>query len=84
MCLLFPPLVSACAGITKFNLLGHFSSLAWQRSFWLLLSYNVLFLTITTMILCQRVTRSIVREASWLLGSKLVFRTSSKAAAKTD
>jgi hypothetical protein len=48
----------------------------------LLLSYNVLFLTITSIILCQRVTRSIVKEASWLLGAKLVFRT--KSAAKAD
>ena len=70
--------VTIILGITKFNLLGHFSSLEWQHSFWLLFAYNVLFLAITSVILCRRVTRSIVREASLLLGSRLVCRTSTK------
>ena len=70
--------VTIILGVTKFNLLGHFSSLEWQHSFWLLFAYNVLFLAITSVILCRRVTRSIVREASLLLGSRLVCRTSTK------
>lgn len=57
------------AGITRFNLLGRFGSLEWLGNWWLVLGYNLLFLVLTVTILCLRVSRAVVREASLLLGA---------------
>lgn len=59
------------AGITRFNLLGRFGSLEWLGNWWLVLGYNLLFLVLTVTILCLRVSRAVVREASLLLGGGL-------------
>ena len=65
------PLVARTLGITKFNLLGHFGSFEWLGNFWLVLGYNLIFLTITVTVLFRRVSRTLLRQASWLLGAGL-------------
>lgn len=65
------PLMARTLGITRFNLLGRFGSLEWLGNWWLVLGYNLLFLVLTVTILCLRVSRAVVREASLLLGGGL-------------
>ena len=52
-------------------MLGHFGSFEWLTNFWVVLGYNALFFLITTLILSQKVTRTLAREASLLLRDRL-------------
>ncbi|XP_064397509.1 limb region 1 homolog-like protein isoform X2 [Halichondria panicea] len=67
------PLLSKTLGITRFNLLGLFGSFEWLGNVWLVLGYNCVFFVVTSTILSQRVTRTILKETSKLLGAKLNF-----------
>ena len=50
-------------GVTKFDLLGHFGDIKWIRNSWLVLSYNIMFGSLTGLVIIKRVTSTLLREA---------------------
>eukprot|EP00118_Oscarella_pearsei_P014444 m.123630 g.123630 ORF g.123630 m.123630 type:complete len:516 (+) comp37826_c0_seq4:77-1624(+) len=58
------PILARTLGLTRFDLLGSYGSFAWLGDFWIVLSYNLLFEVFTAMILMQKMTKSLVHEAS--------------------
>ena len=50
-------------GVTKFDLLGHFGNIKWIRNCWLVLSYNIVFGTLTGLVIIKKVTSTLLREA---------------------
>ena len=50
-------------GVTKFDLLGHFGDIKWIRNRWLVLSYNVMFGSLTGLVIIKKVTSTLIREA---------------------
>lgn len=65
------PVVVQVLGITKYNLFGHFSSIAVLGNFWLLFCYNIMFISLTTLILFTRATQSIVKEVTLLVRNRI-------------
>ncbi|XP_012589330.1 PREDICTED: limb region 1 protein homolog, partial [Condylura cristata] len=55
------PVMSRTLGITRFDLLGDFGRFNWLGNFYIVLSYNLLFATVTTLCLVRKFT-SAVRE----------------------
>jgi len=68
------PLLSRILGLTNFNLLGSFGRAEWLDDFWPVLGYNCVFSAVTCTILSKKITRTILKEASKLIGAKLSFR----------
>ena len=50
-------------GVTKFDLLGHFGDIKWIRNRWLVLSYNIMFGSLTGLVFIKKVTSTLIREA---------------------
>uniref|UniRef100_A0A0A9XLD6 Protein LMBR1L n=4 Tax=Lygus hesperus TaxID=30085 RepID=A0A0A9XLD6_LYGHE len=56
------PLLARTLGITNFDLLGHFGKIEWLGNFKIVFMYNLLFATVTTLCLAQKLTAPVVKE----------------------
>ncbi|KAF7278261.1 LMBR1-like protein lilipod isoform X2 [Rhynchophorus ferrugineus] len=56
------PLLSKILGITNFDLLGDFGSIEWLGNFKLILLYNVLFATVSSLCIVNKFTAKVRRE----------------------
>jgi hypothetical protein len=77
------PVVVQVLGITKYNLFGHFNTIPVLRSFWLLLTYNVMFVVLTGFILCKKATQSIIKEVTFLVRNRVASLHVFKSTLKT-
>ena len=62
-CTEYPWMAYHTVGVTKFDLLGHFGDIKWIRNRWLVLSYNVMFGSLTGLVIIKKVTSTLIREA---------------------
>ncbi|BES95156.1 LMBR1-like membrane protein [Nesidiocoris tenuis] len=56
------PLLARTLGITNFDLLGHFGRIEWLGNFKIVFMYNLLFASVTTLCLVNKLTAPVVKE----------------------
>lgn len=69
------PLLSKILGITNFDLLGDFGSIEWLGNFKLILLYNILFATVSSLCIVNKFTAKVRRELYARLVENYMFLT---------